>query len=39
MKMVFSSRLSGVGLTGLVRIAVEGPQLCTTEFSEILDEV
>ena len=40
MKMVktrLRSRLSDVNLARLMRIAIEGPQLSATDFSEILD--
>ena len=40
MKMVktrLRSRLNDVNLARLMRIAIEGPQLSTTDFSEIVD--
>ena len=42
MKMVntrLHSRLNDVNLTRLMRIAIEGPQLSKTDFSEILDNL
>ena len=36
-KRRLSSRLNDVNLARLMQIAIEGPQLTTTEFNEILD--
>ena len=36
-KTRLSSRMNDVNLARLMRIAIEGPQLSTTDFSEILD--